>query len=68
MDKKRVTKLLGSMEKHAQKRGRNLEYCFIRAQRADEMGTEFCNQEANKFYLSDGRKIEFECVMELNIR
>ena len=38
------------------------------AAEADEMGTEFCNQEANKFYLSDGRKIEFECVMELNIR
>lgn len=69
MDIKRVTKLLDSMEKHAQKRERNLEILFHPGSAvAEEMGTEFGNQEANKFYLSDGRKIEFECVMELNIR
>ncbi len=69
MDKERVYKLWPDMEHRAEKSGRCLEILFHPGSAtADEMGEEFCNKDANKFYVSQGRHLEYECVLSLRER
>ena len=54
------------MKKQAQDRSRCLEILFHPGRLlADEMGEEFVNRDANKFYLSENRQIECKAVMSL---
>lgn len=55
------------MKKRAQDRARCLEILFHPGRLlADEMGEEFVNRDANKFYLSENRQIEYRSVMSLH--
>lgn len=67
MDSNRVKKLMVGMMHKAEDKGRMLEILFHPGTAEEkEMGEEFCNKEANKFYLSAGRHMEYECVFLLN--
>ena len=58
---------LEKLMKKAEKKGRILEILFHPGTAfEDELGEEFCNKEANKFYTSAGRHIEYECVLSLH--
>lgn len=67
MDEDRVKKLMPKMVQTAEKKGRILEILFHPGTAsADELGEEFCNKSANKFYTSTGRHIEYDCVLSLH--
>lgn len=67
MDMERIEVLLPYMKKRAQDRARCLEILFHPGRLlADEMGEEFVNRDANKFYLSENRQIEYRSVMSLH--
>ena len=67
MDSKRVKKLMMRMRQKAEKKGRVLEILFHPGSaEEDEMGEEFCNKDANKFYISKERHMEYECVFLLH--
>lgn len=68
MDEKRVSVLLAAMKRKAQKTGRTLEILFHPGQvLKEEITEEFSQQEAIAFHVSDGRKVEKETVMGLQI-
>ena len=67
MDEKRVEKLLPSMKKRAEKKGRILEILFHPGYTPrEQMGEEFINESANEFYDSEGRHEEYEALMKLS--
>lgn len=67
MDKERVCALLPSMRKQAVGRSRTLEILFHPgASAAEEMGEEFNSEGAKRFYLSEGRRVEYKAVMGKN--
>lgn len=69
MDKKRVNRLLSAMKKQADKRGRMLEILFHPGSTQEkELKEEFNSADANRFYLSDGRKEEYKSVMGLSLK
>lgn len=69
MDFQRVNCLMSSMQKYAEKKNRHLEVIFHPGTALPgEMGEEFCNRDANEFYLSENRHVEFEAVMKLNVQ
>ena len=69
MDENRIKKLMPGMTRNAERKGRILEILFHPGTvEGDEMGEEFCNTDANKFYTSTGRHIEYECVLSLQSR
>ena len=66
MDQKRVGMLLPLMKERAGRKGRTLEILFHPgASRPEELGEEFIHEEARRFYLSRGRREEFDTVMGL---
>ena len=66
MDIKRVQSLLPKWRKYALKKERQLEILFHPGSAlSDEMGEEFNHPDANKFYLSYNRKIEYEAMMKI---
>ena len=66
MDLERVSELLPSMTAYAKKHRRHLEVIFHPGTALEcEVNAEFCNEDANKFYLSEGRRIEFDTIMKL---
>lgn len=68
MSYERVHSILPLLKKVAQKKGYNLEILFHPGTALlSEMGEEFNHQEANKFYLSEGRQIEYDAMMQLNL-
>lgn len=66
MDLERVRRLLPDMMEYAKKRERHLEVIFHPGTALQsEMNDEFCNVDANAFYLSDNRHVEWDTVMYL---
>lgn len=66
MDENRVGKLLPVMKERAEKRGRTLEILFHPgSSRKEDLGEEFVNESANAFYDSQGRKEEYQALMNL---
>lgn len=67
MDEKRVKGLLPQLKKAAEKRGVTLELLFHpgSALKEETVREEFVSADANKFYLSDNRKVEYRAVMSL---
>lgn len=66
MDEARVKRLLPAMKERADRRGRSLEILFHPGTvLPEELGEEFCNQGANRFHVSDGRRAEYQAVMSL---
>ena len=66
MDEARVKRLLPAMKEQAEKKGRNLEILFHPGTvLGEELGEEFCNQGANRFHVSEGRRTEYQAVMSL---
>ena len=69
MDEKRVKKVLPHYRKKAQKHKKDIEILFHPGyMSAKDVGTDVCNRYFEKFYFSDGRRIEFDSVMNLNIK
>ena len=67
MDSERVKTLLPELKKYSENKGRHLEVLFHPGHALDtEIGEEFNHPEANKFYLSINRKVEYEAVMKLD--
>ena len=68
MDRDRLDILLPEMKKKAAAKERCLEILFHPGSLLqEEIGEEFVSEGATRFYLSDGRKIEKEAVMALQI-
>ena len=68
MDKKRVNKLLPSMLRKAEKKGRTLEILFHPGQvLKEELTGEFSQTEAIEFYVSEDRNVEKDAVMGLSV-
>lgn len=66
MDEERVKTLLPDLKKVADKKGITLEVLFHPGTAlSEEVGKEFNNPDANKFYLSPNRQVEFQAVMSL---
>lgn len=66
MDGERLKILLPELKKYAQKKGLPLEVLFHPGSAfKEEIGKEFNHSEANRFYLSDNRQIEYKAMMEL---
>lgn len=66
MDAKRMKILLPHLEKYAQKKKLPLEVLFHPGSALkEEIGKEFNHPDANEFYLSPNRKIEYKAMMEL---
>lgn len=67
MDEKRVKELLPQLKKAAEKRGVTLELLFHpgSARKEETEREEFGSADANKFYLSDNRRVEYRAVMSL---
>ena len=66
MDEARVKRLLPAMKERADRRGRSLEILFHPGTvLPEELGEEFCNQGANRFHVSEGRRTEYQAVMSL---
>lgn len=64
MDVSRVVRLLSAMTAQAAKKGRRLEILFHPGTvLPEELGEEFSNKGANGFHISEGRHVEYECVM-----
>lgn len=64
MDKNRVEKLLPLMLAQAKRRGRSLEILFHPGVTLpEEIGEELSGEESLKFYLSEGRALEWEALM-----
>lgn len=64
MDRKRVGKVLPVIKKQADKRKRLLEILFHPGSTLEEeLKEEFNSADANRFYLSEGRKKEYQSVM-----
>lgn len=69
MDERRVAKLLPAMKERARKRERSLEILFHPGSSLkQEMGEEFVNEGANAFYDSEGRKEEYQSLMNLTFK
>lgn len=65
MDKNRVDSLFSEMKRTAMRKGRTLEILFHPGQvLQEEITEEFSQQEAIAFYVSEGRKVEKETVMD----
>lgn len=68
MDRKRVNKLLPSMLRKAEKKGRTLEILFHPGQvLKEELTGEFSQAEAIEFYVSEDRNVEKSAVMGLQL-
>ena len=66
MDDVRVRALLPDLKAYAENRNLQLEVLFHPGYALkEEMGREFNHSDANEFYLSDNRKIEYEAMMKL---
>lgn len=66
MDTGRVHRLLPGMRAQAAGKGRYLEILFHPGTvLKSELGKEFCNEGANSFHISEGRREEYEAVMSL---
>lgn len=66
MDKKRVEKLLPNMVSYAQKKGKKIEILFHPGiSERSEIEKEKVQEDTLAFYFSEGRKEEFEAVMEV---
>lgn len=64
----RVQRIWPYLKKLAEKRNCGLELLFHPGTALqDELGEEFNHPGANEFYLSDGRQIEYEAVMRLDL-
>lgn len=68
MDEKRVKELFPLMKEEAKRRKRTLEILFHPGTLLEqEISDEFTNSNANRFYLSDARGVEFETLHALDI-
>ncbi|WP_342757139.1 ChbG/HpnK family deacetylase [Kineothrix sedimenti] len=68
MDAKRVGRVLPLMKEQAYKKDRMLEILFHPGSTLqEEMGEEFSNDGSREFYLSKGRRMEYEAIMVLNM-
>lgn len=68
MDEKRVAKLMPSMLKKADKKGRTLEILFHPGQvQREEITAEFSQKEAIEFHISENRRVEKKAVMGLTV-
>lgn len=66
MDYDRISKLYGKVSAKAMQKGRTLEILFHPGATLQEEVTDEIGQEAaEEFYLSEGRKIEYDAVMRL---
>lgn len=66
MDIERVTALLPDLKKKAEKKNVTLEVLFHPGKALkEEVGEEFVSEDANKFYFSEGREIEYHAMMNL---
>lgn len=66
MDLERVSRLLPGMREYAGKHNRHLEVIFHPGTALEsEMRAEFCNADANEFYLSANRHVEWNTLMHL---
>lgn len=69
MSLQRVQCILPKLIKQAKKRNCNLEILFHPGiALGSEMGEEFNHPEANVFYLSKGRQMEYEAMMQLDLQ
>lgn len=69
MSLERVQRILPGLKKMARKKNCNLEILFHPGTASpDEMGDEFNHPGANDFYLSKGRKMEYEAMMQLDLK
>ena len=65
MDKTRIKALMPLMEKAAEKHGRVLEILFHPGQvLKEEITSEFSQEEAIEFHVSENRNVEKQAVME----
>ena len=68
MDRERIESLMPYMKKKASDNSRYLEILFHHGSLLpEEIGEEFVSESANKFYLSEGRRIENKTVKALKI-
>ncbi len=68
MDARRVDRILPLMKEQAYKKGRVLEILFHPGSSLqEEMGEEFSNEGGREFYLSEGRRVEYEALMGLDM-
>lgn len=66
MDIVRVRELLPGLKEYANKKNVPLELLFHPGMALhQEVGKEFNHPDANEFYLSNNRKIEYHAMMEL---
>lgn len=66
MDIERVTALLPDLKEKARKKKVTLEVLFHPGRAlAEEIGEEFVSEDANRFYLSCEREIEYQAMMKL---
>ncbi len=69
MDEKRVRKILPHYIKLANKSNMDIEVLFHPGHiSGEEISLDMCNKSFEKFYYSDGRKTEFDAIMNLNIK
>ena len=68
MDYARVSELLPKLKTVAEKKNMTLEVLFHPGSaKTNEVGKEFNHPDANEFYLSPNRRIEYEAMMNLNV-
>ena len=66
MDRERVESLLPDLKKMAEQKNMTLEVLFHPGSALkEEVGEEFVSEDANEFYLSSNRKIEYDAMMNL---
>lgn len=68
MDERRVAKLMPSMRRKAERKGRTLEILFHPGQvQKTEISAEFSQKEAIAFHISEDRQVEKSAVMHLGL-